>query len=328
MAARGARLGGDISAARLPRTQSVMGNRSLHRAAVGPARLDTRFLRDGNSGPGRHLAPPRLLRRPAPGNWRTGRNGRGVAAGRASGEARGGSTGHAGGTTSPASGPEVGGESRVSPDGRAAPGGTAMVKLLGRAKHEHDADSGEDTDRRVDPGERTPENARPGMSETEAARTAGNEGPGEDPRGRHAESPTQIPKRGWKDILVRSYREFKADNISMVAAAAAFYAWLALLPAVLSAIMLYGLFADPDQVSRQFEQLTKNLSEDVRNTLAQPVEQATSGAGGGLTIGVIIAIAGAVWSASGGMNGLIQGIGIAYDEGDDRNFVKKRGLAI
>jgi membrane protein len=114
----------------------------------------------------------------------------------------------------------------------------------------------------------------------------------------------------------------------MVAAAAAFYAWLALLPAVLAAIMLYGLFSDPEQVSRQFEQLTRDLSEDVQNTLAQPVEQATSGAGGGLTIGVILAIAGAVWSASGGVNGLIQGIGIAYDQDDSRNFVKKRGLAI
>ena len=181
---------------------------------------------------------------------------------------------------------------------------------------------------RVDPAAGEPPGAEPGMSEAAAARQAGNEGPGSDPRGRLAASPTEIPKLGWKDVGVRAVREFQADDISMVAAAAAFYAWLALLPAVLSAIMLYGLFANPETVSRQFEALTANLSDDVRSTLEQPVQQATNGAGGGLTLGVVLAIAGAVWGASGGMNGLIQGIGIAYDETDDRGFVKKRGLAI
>jgi membrane protein len=165
-------------------------------------------------------------------------------------------------------------------------------------------------------------------AEQAAIAAAGNEGPGSDPRGRHAERPRDLPKRGWKDVAVRTVREFKQDNASMVAAAAAFYAWLALLPAILAAIMLYGLLASPDQVTRHIEQLTENLSDDVASTLRQPVEQATGTGGNGLTIGLIIALAGAVWSASGGMNGLVQGITIAYDEDDNRNFVVKRLLAI
>lgn len=47
----------------------------------------------------------------------------------------------------------------------------------------------------------------------------------------------------------------------------------------------------------------------------------------GLTVGVIIAIAGALWSASGGMDGLIRGITIAYDE-EVRSFPHRRGLAL
>jgi membrane protein len=157
---------------------------------------------------------------------------------------------------------------------------------------------------------------------------AGNEGPGSDPRGRRADKPTEIPKRGWKDVLVRSFREFKSDNISMVAAAAAFYAWLALLPAILAGVMLYGILASPEEVTNQIEQLTKNLSQEVATTLQQPIEQATNTGNRGLGIGLIVALMGAIWSASGGMNGLIQGIGIAYDQPDNRNFFKKRGLAI
>ena len=143
-----------------------------------------------------------------------------------------------------------------------------------------------------------------------------------------AKRPSQLPKRGWKDVLVRTFREFKADQVPILAAAAAFYAWLALLPAIIAAVSLYGLLASPDQVSRQIEELTKSLSDDVANTLRQPVEQATGAGGNGLTIGLVIAVAGALWSASGGMNGLIQGVSIAYDEEDDRNFLVKRALAL
>ena len=147
-------------------------------------------------------------------------------------------------------------------------------------------------------------------------------------RGRLADRPSQVPKRGWKDILIRTWREVRADNIPMVAAAAAFYAWLALLPSIIAAVTLYGLLASPEQVSDQISQLTKNLSDEVATTLAQPVEQATDAGGRGLSIGLGLALLGALWSASGGMNGLIQGINIAYDETDDRNFLAKRGLAV
>jgi membrane protein len=50
---------------------------------------------------------------------------------------------------------------------------------------------------------------------------------GQAERGREAEAPHQIPARGWKDVLVRTVKEFKDDDIPTAAAAAAFYAWLA-----------------------------------------------------------------------------------------------------
>ncbi|WP_035857397.1 YihY/virulence factor BrkB family protein [Cryptosporangium arvum] len=147
-------------------------------------------------------------------------------------------------------------------------------------------------------------------------------------RGRQANSPRQIPLRGWKDVLVRTVREFKDDQISTAAAAAAFYAWLALIPAAIGAITMYGLVASPDVIAGQIDELTASLSSDVKQVITDPITAATNASGKGLSIGLIISLGAVLWSASGGMNGMIQAVNTAYDEVDERNFLKKRGLAI
>ena len=67
-------------------------------------------------------------------------------------------------------------------------------------------------------------------------------------RGRDADSPAQIPKRGWKDILLRVYNGIGEDRILMNAAGVTFYALLALFPAIAAFVSIYGLFADPQTI--------------------------------------------------------------------------------
>ena len=69
---------------------------------------------------------------------------------------------------------------------------------------------------------------------------------GEEHRGRAAESPTDIPPRGWKDVVVRVKEESKEDQVVMLGAGVAFFALLALVPALVALLTLYGLAADPD----------------------------------------------------------------------------------
>lgn len=144
-------------------------------------------------------------------------------------------------------------------------------------------------------------------------------------RGREAEKPGEVPAKGWKDIGTRVLAEIKADNVPVIAAAVAFYAWIALIPALLALIMIYGFVSSPDQIQQQITNATSSLSSDIASVIRQPIESAT--AAGGLGIGALIALAGVLWSASGGMDGLLKGINIAYDE-DPRSFPKRRGLAI
>ena len=49
---------------------------------------------------------------------------------------------------------------------------------------------------------------------------------------------------------------------------------------------------------------------------------------GSLSLGLVLSIATALWSASSGMKALIEGVNIAYDEPETRGFLKLRGLAL
>jgi len=55
-------------------------------------------------------------------------------------------------------------------------------------------------------------------------------------RGRRAERPGQIPRRGWRDILLRTKDEIGNDHVSITAAGVAFYALLALFPAIAATV--------------------------------------------------------------------------------------------
>jgi membrane protein len=146
-------------------------------------------------------------------------------------------------------------------------------------------------------------------------------------RGREAERPRDLPKAGWLDISKRVIAEMKQDNIAVVAAGCAFYAWVALIPALIALITIYGLVASPEQVTDQITRLTGSLSSSTADVIRQPIESATSSANRSLSIGLIVSLLGVLWSASGGMDGIIKGINIAYDE-EPQSFPKRRGLAI
>jgi membrane protein len=149
-----------------------------------------------------------------------------------------------------------------------------------------------------------------------------------DDRGRGADTPQEIPPRGWKDIAKRTLKEVKADQVPLLAAGVAFYVLLALFPAIIAGVSIYGLVADPQTVRDQINQLAQTLSPETAKLIGTQIQQVTSGAGGALGLATVIGILTALWSASSGMKALITGVNLAYDEPEGRKFVKLRGLSI
>ena len=70
-------------------------------------------------------------------------------------------------------------------------------------------------------------------------------------KGLHAGRPSEIPPHGWWAVVRRVTREAISDEVGMAAASCAFYAMLALFPAISVAISLYGLIADPVAIESQ-----------------------------------------------------------------------------
>ena len=174
-----------------------------------------------------------------------------------------------------------------------------------------------------------------------AAKAAAERPPTRDPRtpppgapspqelpGIHAEKPTDIPWRGWKQIVKRAWAENKADNMPIIGAGVAFFGFLSIFPALIALISIYGLVASPDTVARQVEEISKQLPDQASGLIETQLTSIVDNSSSSLTIGLVVSILAALWSASGGVGNLVTAINLAYDEVETRNFVKLRALSL
>jgi membrane protein len=147
-------------------------------------------------------------------------------------------------------------------------------------------------------------------------------------RGRQAESPAQISLRGWKDVIVRLWRRVGGDNLALVDAGVAFYAMLAVFPALAAFVSTYALVADPHTVRQTAIELSAFLPPEAAKLLIDAlsglVDKATSKLSLGLILGVLIAL----WSARAGMSALMTGLNIADEEEEKRGFIDQQIVAL
>lgn len=146
-------------------------------------------------------------------------------------------------------------------------------------------------------------------------------------RGRHAEKPSEVPKEGWLDVLSRTKQQVNEDNLSIVAAGVAFYAFVAVVPAIVVLVALYGLVADPATVTDQVTSLARFLPGEVvpllRDQMTRIANDETK-AGISAIIGVLLAL----YSSANATKALITGLNIAYEEEEKRGFIKLNAVAL
>ena len=123
-------------------------------------------------------------------------------------------------------------------------------------------------------------------------------------------------------------QRLREHNLTLVAAGVAFYAFLALVPALIAFVSIYGLIADPSDVTRQVEDIGSSLPAEVQDFLVFQLTSIVNANGTGVSVTAVVAIVLALWSASGGMAALITGIHIAREVEEPKGFVVKRGKAL
>ena len=146
--------------------------------------------------------------------------------------------------------------------------------------------------------------------------------------GVRAARPTDIPAAGWKQVLVRTKEQIKADRVGLMAGGVAFYAMLALVPALIAAVTLWGLVSDPAQVQQQVDSFAAQLPASATELVTEQVTRIASGSSSALGWTLVVSLLAALWSASSGTKGLMNAVNAAYDEPETRGFLKERGIAI
>ncbi|MFD2191974.1 YihY/virulence factor BrkB family protein [Pistricoccus aurantiacus] len=142
-------------------------------------------------------------------------------------------------------------------------------------------------------------------------------------RGRQAKRPGEIPKHGWMDILWRVKDEISNDNVSIVAAGIAFYGLLAFVPAIVALMSIWALLFDPQQAMSQINSFSQVLPQEAADIIKQQAQKASSQAGTGMSLAAIGGILLAIYSTSKGINALMEGLNIIYDEEETRGFIKR-----
>lgn len=147
-------------------------------------------------------------------------------------------------------------------------------------------------------------------------------------RGRHAEVPSEIPAKGWKDTLMRVKNELSEDKVSMLAASMSYYALLACVPALTSMVLLYAWFSNPSEISRHIAEISRFLPKEAEEILRGQLTTLASQAPTTLGLSAIGTLLFSLWSASKGSTSVIEAMNIIYGEKECRGFVKRTAMAI
>ena len=145
--------------------------------------------------------------------------------------------------------------------------------------------------------------------------------------GRLANSPIDIPWRGWKRVLRRTWREIISDRVSLVAAGCAFYATLALFPAISMLISFYGLMFDPATVEPQLATLQDLLPPSAFQLISERVHELVTKPQATLTARLLVSTGVALWSSATGTKSIIAALNLAYEERERRSFLRYQIIA-
>jgi len=139
-----------------------------------------------------------------------------------------------------------------------------------------------------------------------------------DPHGHRAETPWAIPLAGWKQVISRTWQQTWIDNVGLVAAGVAFYGFLAVIPLLAAIILVYGLIAEIGTVIDTMRLLFRVLPNDIAKLLSDQTIGIVHTSEGKKGLGLVIALAIAIYGASNGAGAIITALNIAYEEREKR----------
>lgn len=144
----------------------------------------------------------------------------------------------------------------------------------------------------------------------------------------NAAGPADFSPRGWLGIGRETVRWTLAHRAPATAAAAAFYAFLAFIPAVAGFGAAFGFFAGPDALQRQLDAFGDLVPRSVLELVRGEAVRFSHGPRDRLLLSAVIFGFGSLLSATSGLRTLMEGLNVAYRVHDHRHWVRRRLLAV
>lgn len=142
------------------------------------------------------------------------------------------------------------------------------------------------------------------------------------------DTPTELGWERWKKLLKRVKERTGEERVSLLAAGVAFFGLLSIFPALIALVAVYGIVAQPEKVTEQLASLLEALSPEARDIIVEQLADIAAGSTGLLGVGSLVAVVGALWTASRGVANLLKAINAAYGVDETRSPVKLRAIAL
>ena len=147
-------------------------------------------------------------------------------------------------------------------------------------------------------------------------------------RGRLARAPADIPVKGWRDICWRVTYGAIDDHVFALAGGVAYYALLAVFPAIAMMVSLYGLIADTATISDHLVLLTNILPPGSAELLTAQMVRIASQSAGTLGAAFQMSLLISLWSANAAMSALFDALNVIYKEKEKRPLWKFYGTTL
>lgn len=131
----------------------------------------------------------------------------------------------------------------------------------------------------------------------------------------------------WRGVADETWSEIDRDNVSIVAAGVAFYAFSALVPLLTAFVLSYGLFADPALVVANIRSLAGMLPRDVLSIIADQLRSMIE-ADGKTGLALALALLVALYGASKGASSVMTALNIAWGVAETRGIVRRTWLGV
>ena len=134
--------------------------------------------------------------------------------------------------------------------------------------------------------------------------------------------------RRWKQVALATWREAGEDNVSLIAAGVAFYAFLAFVPLLTAFVLSYGLIAEPASVVRHMQTLTGIMPHNAAEIIGGQLSDMVEARGAATGFALLLALGIALYGASKGAGSIILALNIVFEVGEARGLVRRTLVAL